>query len=488
MPLPPELPITEDDWNHTPPAVQAVVIALWQQVQALQAQVAALQAEVAQLREQLGRNSQNSSQPPSSDAPNVPPRPKRSPSGRKPGGQPGHMGHGRKLVSVEQVQRVIDLKPTGCDQCGALLMGEDAHPVRHQVTELPRVEPEVTEYRQHTLTCLACGAQTQAEFPAELPSGSFGPRVQATVSYLTGRIGVSQRDVEEVMQAVFHTDISLGSIPAQEDQVSAALAEPVQAVQIYVQQQPVQNVDETSWREKTKRAWLWINTTPLVTLFLVLATRGTKGAQHILGSVVKSIVGSDRWSGYNWLDPRQRQLCWAHLKRDFQALVERGGESERIGRALLEQVEQMFGLWHRVRDGTLSRADFQTAMQPVQARVGALLREGTALAGDKTRRTCKNILKLEVALWTFVHVEGVEPTNNSAERGLRRAVLWRRRSFGTQSEDGSHFVERVLTAVITLRQQKRDVLDYLTQACAAAMRGDRAPSLLPDATVINTGA
>jgi transposase len=148
----------------------------------------------------------------------------------------------------------------------------------------------------------------------------------------------------------------------------------------------------------------------------------------------------------------------------------------------------MNGLWHRVRDGTLSRADFQTAMQPIQARVGALLCEGTALACDQTRRTCENILKLEGALWTFVRVEGVEPTNNSAERGLRRAVLWRRRSFGTQSEDGSHFVERVLTAVTTLRQQKRDVLDDLTQACAAAMRGDTAPSLLPNATVIKSNA
>jgi len=487
MPLPPELPISEEDWNHTPLAVQAVVIALWQQVQMLQAQVAALQAEVAQLREQLGRNSQNSSKPPSSDAPSAPPRPKRVPSGRKGGGQPGHTGHGRKLVPVEQANRVLDLKPTQCNDCGALLLGEDVQPVRHQVTELPRVEPEVTEYRQHTLTCLACGAQTQAECPPEMPSGSFGPRVQATVGYLTGRIGASQRDVEEVMQTVFHTDISLGSIPAQEDQVSAALAEPVQAVQTYVQQQPVQNVDETSWREKTKRAWLWINTTSWVTLFLVIATRGAKGAQQVLGTVVKSIVGSDRWSGYNWLDPQQRQLCWAHLKRDFQALVERGGASERIGRDLLEQVEKMFGLWHRVRDGTLSRADFQTAMQPIQTRVGDLLREGAALACDKTRRTCENLLKLEVALWTFVRVEGVEPTNNSAERGLRRAVLWRRRSFGTQSEDGSHFVERVLTAVTTLRQQKRDVLDYLTEACAAAIRGDKAPSLLPNTSVIQSG-
>jgi transposase len=507
MPLPPELGLTEEDWNHTPPAVQAVVITLYQLVQVLQAQVAnlqaqvgALQAEVAQLREQLGRNSQNSSQPPSADGPRAHPRPKRPPTGRKPGGQAGHLGHGRKLIPVEQVPHVVDLKPTACDQCGALVLGEDAQPARRQVTDLPRVEPEVTEYRQHALKCLVCGARTAAEFPVGIPGGSCGPRLQATVGYLTGRIGVSQREVEEVLQTVFHTDLSLGSISAQEDQVSAALAEPVQAAQTYVQHQAVQNVDETSWREKTKRAWLWISTTPLVTVFLILATRGATGAQQILGSVVQSVVGSDRWSGYTWLDPQRRQLCWAHLKRDFQALVERGGESERIGRALLEQVEKMFGLWHRVRDGTLSRADFQTAMQPIQTAVGDLLRKGAALACDtpggppprsgghgQTRHTCKNLLKLEVALWTFVRIEGVEPTNNCAERGLRRAVLWRRRSFGTQSEDGSHFVERILTAVTTLRQQKRDVLDYLTQACAAATRGEPAPSLLPDASIIESG-
>jgi transposase len=483
--MPPDLPISEEDWNRTPPSVQALVVSLGQQVQVLQAQGQVLQAEVAKLREQLGRNSQNSSKPPSSDPPNAPAHPKRAPSGRNAGGQAGHPGHGRKLRPVEQVNRVMNLKPTSCAVCGALLLGEDADPVRHQVTELPRVEPEVTEYRQHTLTCLACGAQTQAECPADMPAGSFGPRVQATVGYLTGRIGASQREVEEVMETVFHTEISLGSIPAQEDQVSAALAEPVQEVQAYVLQQPVKNADETSWREKAKRAWLWINTTPLATLFLVIATRGAKSAQQVLGVVVTGIVGSDRWSGYNWPDPQQRQLCWAHLKRDFQALVDRGGESERIGRALLDQVEKMFGLWHRIRDGTLSRTGFQTAMQPIQARVGDLLREGTTLSCDKTRHTCENILKLEVALWTFVRVEGVEPTNNSAERRLRRAVLWRRRSFGTQSEDGSRFVERVLTAVTTLRQQQRDVLDYLTEACAAAIRGDKAPSLLPNTSSVD---
>jgi len=225
----------------------------------------------------------------------------------------------------------------------------------------------------------------------------------------------------------------------------------------------------------------------LVTVFLVLATRATEGAQTLLGDTFAGIVGSDRWGGYNWLDPERRPLCWAHLKRDFPAFVERGGKAERIGQALLTCVAQRFGGWHQVQQGRLSRSDFQVARQPLQTQVGDRLRHGAQLSNEKTGRTCANILKLEVALWTFVWVEGLEPTDNGAERALRRAVLWRRRSFRTQSVAGSRFVERILTVVTTLRQQKyilsvaegRDVLDYLTEACAAANRGDSPPSLLP---------
>jgi transposase len=457
--------ISAEDWAATPVAVRELLLSMLQQLAALE--------------ERAHQTSRNSSKPPSSDPPDVPPGPTRPPSGREPGGQPGHAGHGRRLQPLGPGDRVIDLKPVSCAACGALLLGDDPQPARHQVSELPRVKPEVTEYRRHDLTCLACGAVTAAEWPAEMPAGSFGPRAQATVGYLTGRLGVSQRDAEEVLETVFHTPLSLGSIPALEADLSAALAEPVAEAQAYVQEQPVNNVDETSWPEGRQRAWLWVNTTPLVTLFLIIATRGTKGAQQVLGKVLNKVVGSDRWSAYNWLDRQWRQLCWAHLKRDFQALVDRGGESAQVGQALLEQVEQLFGLWHRVRAGTLQRADFQSTMQPIQTRVGQLLRQGAGLTHDKTRRTCENLVKVEVALWTFVYVEGVEPTNNGAERPLRRAVVWRRRSFATQSEAGSRFVERVLTTVTTLRQQKRDVLDYLTDACTAAIRGEKPPSLLP---------
>ena len=482
-----------EDWTATPPAVRTLVLSLLATVEAqqnriaeLEEYVAKLQARLAELEERVHQNSRNSSKPPSSDPPNAPPRPKQPPSGRKAGGQKGHPGKGRSLKPVESVNRVVPLRPVSCASCGALLLGEDPQPVRHQVTELPRIEPEVIEYQQHTLTCLACGAHTRAPWSAEMPTGSFGPRTQATVGYFTGRLGVSQRDVAEMLATVFHTDLGLGSIPALEQEVGAAVASPVTEAHTYVQTQPVNNVDETSWPERAQRGWLWITTTPLVTVFLLLATRGADSAKKLLGATFQGVVGSDRWSAYNWLDPTRRQLCWAHLKRDFQAFVERGGEAERIGRALLICVEQMFSLWHRVQDGTLTRGDFQAAMQPIQSRVGELLRQGAQLLSqEKTGRTCAKILKLEVALWTFVRVAGVEPTNNGAERPLRRAVLWRRRSFWTQSAEGSRFVERILTVVTTLRQQKRDVLDYLTEACAAANRGDPAPSLLPKPAAVD---
>jgi len=221
----------------------------------------------------------------------------------------------------------------------------------------------------------------------------------------------------------------------------------------------------------------------VVLVFLVLAARGKAGAQTLLGATFAGIVGSDRWSGYTWIDPTQRQVCWAHLLRDFAAFVERGGEPARVGQALLDVSVEIFRLWHRVRDGTLPRVAFIREMGPLQAQVVALLEEGTALEHAKTRHACQNILKLTPALWTFVAVDGVAPTNNAAERALRRAVVWRRRSFGTQSAEGSRFAERLLTVVTTLRQQERDVLDYLTVACTAALSGQPAPSLLPTSLI-----
>jgi len=469
-----QIAISGEDWAQTPAAVQELVLSLIAHVQALQ-------AEIAKFREEVNRNSRNSSQPPSSDGPDVPPKPSRQEQGgRKRGGQPGHKGTTRKLVAIEQVKEVHDVKPELCRQCGHVLKGEDPAPHRHQVTEIPPLVAEVTEHRLHSLSCSDCGVETRGELPAGVPQGAFGPRLQALVALLSGRYHLSKRETQELMADFFGADMSLGAVSTLEQRTSQAVREPVEQAREYLQTQPVVHADETGWREGNQRAWLWVAVTVRVTVFLIRAHRSGAVARELLGEVFAGITVSDRWSAYNWLPVHLRQLCWAHLKRDFQAFVERGGESQRIGAALLAQAELMFTWWHQVRDGTLSRDAFREQMQPVEQEVGQLLRQATSCEHDKTSGTCRDILKREVALWTFVRVAGVEPTNNPGERQVRPGVLWRNTSFGTQSDTGSRYVERIMTVVATLRQQQRNALDYLTQACDAANWDKPAPSLLPD--------
>jgi len=472
------MPISAEEWAQTPPAVREFVLSLVAHVQALE-------AEIASLREQVNRNSRNSSQPPSSDGPQVPPEPHRqTKSRRKRGGQKGHPGSRRELVPVEQVKEAHDVKPDQCRHCGHELAGADPEPYRHQVTEIPPVVAEVTEYRIHTLTCSGCGAETRAKLPEGVPQGAVGPRLQARVSLLSGQEHLSKRESTGIMTDFFQADMGLGSVPALEQRTSDAIGQPVDEARAYVRSQSVAHLDETGWREANQKAWLWVAATSLVTVFLIRLSRGSQVAKEILGERFQGIVVSDRWSAYNWLSTLLRQLCWAHLLRNFQAFVERGGTSQSIGEALLTQAELMFQWWHQVRDGTMSRTTFQEKMRPVQHKVGELLRQGTGCDHKRSAGTCRDILKREHALWTFVHGEGVEPTNNLGERQVRPGVLWRNHSFGTQSQAGSRFAERIMTVVATCKQQQRNVLGYLTKACDAANRGQQAPSLLPSDAMI----
>jgi transposase len=477
-----ELGISEQDWKATPLAVRTALLALQQQVRlmgirfsAYEKQLASLReqvtqvddlkAEVAELRERLGQNSSNSSKPPSSDPPSYKTSPRREPRGRKRGGQPGHQGSSRRLLPADEVDRLVELKPAACSACGRKLRGADLTPERHQVSELPPVHAEVTEYRRHALRCQGCGTLTRAGWPAEMPRGAFGSRAQAVVGYLTGRLGASQRDVTEAMAVLYGLKVSTGSVSAIQRQVSGALAGAVEEARHFVRRQVAQHVDETSWRERGELKWLWVNATRDVTACEVLGGRGADESRRVIDPDGTAIITTDRYGCYNWLPHGRRQVCWAHLRRDFQAMVDRGGESEQVGEALLKQAGRLFRKWHRARDGDLPRERLRASMGPVRREVRKWLGAGARCAQKKTRRTCANILKVERSLWTFLRVEGVEPTNNAAERPLRRAVLWRRKSFGTQSVEGSRFAGRVLTAVQTLRQQGRDVLDYLVEVC-----------------------
>jgi transposase len=290
---------------------------------------------------------------------------------------------------------------------------------------------------------------------------------------------LSKRLTRQMMDDVFGVPMRVGTINPLEQATTAAVATPVEEAHTYVHKQAVTHLDETSWRQGGKHAWLWVAVTSWVTVFVVRLSRGGPVARALLGETFAGILVTDRSSAYNWYPVRGRQLCWAHLLRDFAAMRDRGGQSQELGEALLAQAHQMFTWWHRVCEGPLHRSTFRAYMSPLRREVERLLDAGSRGGVPKTAGTCRDILKRREALWTFVQVDGVEPTNNAAERSLRPGVLWRKGSFGTQSEEGSRFVESMMTVVITLKQQQRNVLEYLTEACEAALRGDAAPSLLP---------
>jgi len=389
------------------------------------------------------------------------------------------------VVPVEEVDVVVPVTPERCHHGQHLLQGEDPQSQRHQVTEIPPVKPVVTAYQVHRLVCPACGEETRAEVPAGVPTGGFGPRVQAITALCTGASQLSKRTTQRALEDMLGVQMGLGTLATLEHATVQAVAEPVAEARAYVQQQPATYLDETGWREGQQRAWLWTAVTEWVTVCVVRASRGGKVAQERLGERFWGWLVTDRWSAYTWYPPWRRQVCWAHLLRDIAAMIERGGRSREIGEALPVQARQMFQWWHRVREGTWAHRTFASDRWPVRQAVERRLAAGHTCGVPKTEGTCRELLQLRQALWTFVRHAGVEPTNNAAERAIRPGVLWRKGSFGTQSAEGSRFVEAMMTVVTTLKQQHRSVLDYVTAACEAALCGEPAPSLLPTPQTLN---
>jgi transposase len=350
---------------------------------------------------------------------------------------------------------------------------------RHQVVELLPLAVQMTEYQMGVRRCPACGKRTRADLPAGVPRRPFGTRLTAVIALLSGRYRLSRREVQQLLRDLWQVRVSLGAVVRQEQAQSAALAPVVEETQAAVQQAAVVNIDETGWRQGQRRAWLWTVVTGALTVFWIDRSRGGAVVEQVLGSQFAGVVGSDRWSAYSRFPAEQRALCWAHLKRAFQSLVDRGGEAESVGRWGLAEIERLFKLWHGLRAGEVDRQELQRRLIPLQARAGRLLRRGHESPDRKAAALCRQLQKWWPALWTFARLEGVEPTNNTAERALRPAVLWRKGSFGADSEAGSRFAERLLTVVGTCRQQERRLLDFLVAAGEAALQGTAAPSLLP---------
>lgn len=448
----------------------------------LEEEVRQLREEVRQLKALLGKNSSNSSLPPSANAPQAAPPVSKAKTGRKAGGQPGHPPHLKQVLPPERISQTVPLVPKRCPRCQTLLPKEagpdDPEPTRHQVADLPPVRAEVIEYQGHGRTCPCCGEVTWANIPAEIRQHSIGPGLAAAMAYLAGCHQVSKRGVEEIVETLFDVPVSLGTVSNLEQEMSQALApahaEAVQAVQAA----PIKNTDETGWKKHGKRCWLWVAATTQVAAFVVHAGRGLAGLATLLGQTIRGIVVSDRWSAYGQLPVYRRQLCWAHLERDFQALVDLGGKAKPYGQELLGLAEDVFHYWHRVRDSTMTRGTMRRYIDEQRPWLRDLLERGSVCGCAKTEALCGNLLALEPALWTFTRVAGVEPTNNRAERVLRKAVLWRKKAFGCVSDAGCRFVERILTVVQTLRQQGRQVWEFLHRALEASRSGKAGPQLI----------
>jgi len=442
---------------------------------------AALKAQLHQARDRAQRNSSNSSMPPSTDPPDAPQRTPKKPSGRQPGGQPGHRPYPRQRLPPERVTQVIPFVPATCSHCQAPLPAQpgpnDPEPTWHQLAELPECIAQITEYQGQGRTCTCCGRLTTAKIPDDIRRFSVGPRLAAALAYLSGSPHVSKRGLEEIADTLFQAPLALGTVSNLEAEMSAALqAAHVQAQQA-VRDAKVKNVDETGWKEAGQKRWLWLATTVQVACYLIHTGRGAAGFLALLGGKIKGIIISDRWRVYERIRLSCRQICWAHLQRDFQKLVDLGGAGKKYGKAGLATAAILFHEWALFRGGG-SRRTLQRELEPVRENLRDWLESGARCSSPKAATLCTSLLKLEPALWTFLYKEGVEPTNNHGERLARSAVLWRKISFGCHSQRGCRFVERILTVVQTLRLQHRPVLDFLYRSLLAYRNGETAPRLV----------
>jgi transposase len=452
-----------------------------------------LEERLRRLEEQSRKDSRNSSSPPSKDPPKT--RAERRAEGRerakawarregerKPGGQSGHRGAGRKLLGEDQMNEIVDHYPEACSGCEREFREDEKAPYRrfgrHQIAELPPIVVLYTEHRTHHLRCPECGKRTAGELPEALSGSRFGPDLHAAVVTLTARNRVSRRDMSELALELFGLGLSAGAVDAICQRAATALGEPHSQLVEKVLSSGAVNVDETGWFTAHEGRTLWTATTPDAAIFRVAEDRHRDRLQELIGKDFKGILGSDRWWAYDLVDPECRQACWEHLKRDFFGHSEGLAEQKEFGLAGVALTKQLFSVWHAFEEHQ-DRARLEREMKPIQEELRALL-EHAARKSTRTkyhRRFANNLLKLWPALWTFVSVEGVQPTNNSAERALRGPVIYRKLSHGTQSEDGERFIERALSASVTCRLQGRSLFVYIRELLGARARGDPLPTL-----------
>jgi transposase len=442
----------------------------------LEARILALEGQIRDVTDKL------KPPPPPRKITPQPPAPAKKPTGRKPGGQLGHQPHLKALVPPERVNLIVPYIPKHCDKCQKPLPQtagpNDPEPTKFQVAELPEVAAVITEHQGHSRTCPCCGEVTKASVPAAIRAHCVGPRMTSTMSYLVGVHGLSKRGVEEITEALFDASVSLGTVSNLEREMSEALAHAHEEARAAIAEAEVKHADETGWKEAGKKRWLWVAATATIAYFVIQSRRNFNALKRVVGKTLSGILCSDRWCVYDrW--PGLRQLCWAHLKRNWEKQAEKGGKAaKKIAAAWQEGQKKVFELWHLFRGGGCTRQEMDQRMVPLYIELLQVLRQGKKSRDRKFSRFCTRLEDRFEGLWTFVFAEGVEPTNNHAERVQRRAVLWRRKSFGCHSADGCRFVERILTVVQTVRLQNRSTLEFLRKTIEAHRGGLQYPNLL----------
>ena len=430
----------------------------------------ALRKENQELKEKLNINSSNSSIPPSQD-PHRAKSPKTS-KGRRPGGQPGHTGHSRKLFPPDQVQKFVNILPKSCPICGEGTLDTNS-PIsteRRQQIDLPEIKPEVTQYNLHTCQCGKCGKHVAPELPKEARRG-FGPRLMGFLVVLAGEAKATRSVIVKLLGHL-GIPISSGSVSNIQKLTATLLKTPYEEIKTATLNQAHVNADESSWNNLNKKHWIWVGATK-TTVFFKIDTQRSQAAFKRVFVNYKNAMTADRYSAYN-VHEGELQTCWAHLDRDFAKIAERDGNDGVIGRLLQEQADAIFKVWRQFANGQYMLEEMRTFIEKdIVPNVKACLKIG-ASANDvnpKTQSTCLNLLERFQTLWLFLYQEGVEPTNNLAERALRSAVIWRKISFGSKSDWGERFIERVLSVILTFRQIRKNAYAYFTE-CFQAWQND----------------
>jgi transposase len=464
--------------------LEAIVADLQRKITVLAQVCEAQQREIEELKARLGRDSSNSSRPPSADSPYAKPRRRKKRSKRKPGGQPGHPGSHRALLDVKEVDHVERLFPHNCDACDhALPQVPDGDPERKQVWEIPPVAPEVTEYQLFAVICPHCGKRTVAAVPPDVPRGSFGPRAEATAVYFQGAAHLSVRETQRAFADLFGLPISIGALSRIAARATEALEPQHTEALDAVRGAPVVHADETPWYLKGRLSWLWFAGTEALRVFKIDQRRTIDARRRFLGNALLGLLVADRYVAYDEQPIERRQFCLAHLKRDAKALVARGGAAKAFGTRLLALLRSAFAQWRTFQDEHQDRDLMRKRLRPTWQKLVELLVKGAESDHDRVANFSAHLILKAEAMWTFTEVEGCPPTNNLAERSLRKPVLWRKGSLGSQSEWGCRFVERILTVVESLRAQSRELLPFIVETLLATAQGRAPPSVVTHSVV-----